>query len=191
ARHEAVVAYWPSGPVVCRCMTPSVVRIVSDQWFIRYGDDEWKKETHAAMERMTFYPPAVRKQFDYVVDWLRDWACAREHGLGTHLPQDPRWLIESLSDSTIYMSYYTIAHLVEKGTVTGSSPRAGVDAADLTPAFFDFVMLGKGDAKSAAKGTVTPELTERARREFLYWYPLDFRNSGKDLVQNHLTFMVF
>jgi leucyl-tRNA synthetase len=143
------------------------------------------------MESMSFYPPLVRKQFDYVVDWLRDWACTREHGLGTHLPQDPRWLIESLSDSTVYMSYYAIAHLLEKGTVTGSSPRQGVDAADLAPAFFDYVLLGKGDAKSAARGSVTPELADRARREFLYWYPMDFRNSGKDLVQNHLTFMVF
>ena len=29
------------------------------------------------------------------------------------------------------------------------------------------------------------------REEFLYWYPVDFRNSGKDLVQNHLSFFLF
>jgi leucyl-tRNA synthetase len=29
------------------------------------------------------------------------------------------------------------------------------------------------------------------RKEFLYWYPLDLRNSGKDLVGNHLTFSIF
>lgn len=190
-RDEAVIGYWPSAPVVCRCLTPSVVKIVSDQWFVRYGDAAWKAETHKAMESMTFYPSAVRKQFDYVVDWLRDWACTREHGLGTHLPQDPRWLIESLSDSTIYMAYYAIAHLVEKGSPSGGPERAGVDASDLTPAFFDYVFLGKGTSKDAAQGSVTAELVEAARREFTYWYPLDFRNSGKDLVQNHLTFMVF
>ncbi|RLI34109.1 leucine--tRNA ligase, partial [Candidatus Bathyarchaeota archaeon] len=27
--------------------------------------------------------------------------------------------------------------------------------------------------------------------EFLYWYPVDLRNSGKDLIQNHLTFFIF
>jgi leucyl-tRNA synthetase len=191
SRHEAVVGYWPSAPVVCRCLTPSVVKIVSDQWFIRYGEDAWKKETHAAMDRMQFYPPAVRKQFEYVVDWLRDWACTREHGLGTHLPQDPRWLIESLSDSTVYMAYYAVAHLLEKQSPSGGPARSGVDAKDLSDAFFDFVFLGKGDAKHAARGTVTPAIVEQARAEFSYWYPLDFRNSGKDLVQNHLTFMVF
>lgn len=191
SRHEAVVGYWPSGPVVCRCLTPSVVKIVSDQWFIRYGAEDWKKEAHEAMENMQFYPSLARKQFEYVVDWLRDWACTREHGLGTHLPQDPRWLIESLSDSTIYMAYYTIAQLLEKQSPSGGPARHGVDAKDLSDAFFDYVFLGKGDAKHAAKGTLTPELVERARREFTYWYPLDFRNSGKDLVQNHLTFLVF
>jgi leucyl-tRNA synthetase len=184
ARDEAVVGYWPSGPVVCRCLTPSVVKIVSDQWFIQYGDADWKAEAHAAMDRMTFYPP--------LVDWLRGWACTREHGLGTRLPQDPRWLIESLSDSTIYMSYYTVAHLLERGSVTGASgERKGVDPADLTDAFFDHVFLEKGSAKDAARGSVTVDVVERARREFAYWYPMDFRNSGKDLVQNHLTFMVF
>lgn len=29
------------------------------------------------------------------------------------------------------------------------------------------------------------------RREFEYWYPLDLRVSGKDLVQNHLTFFLY
>ncbi|HEX2021535.1 MAG TPA: leucine--tRNA ligase [Candidatus Thermoplasmatota archaeon] len=189
-RGEAVVGWWPSGPVVCRCLTPSVVKIVSDQWFVRYGEEEWKAETRAAMARMEFYPPAVRKQFENVVEWLRDWACTREHGLGTRLPQDPRWLIESLSDSTIYMAYYTFAHLLERGAVTGA-PRKGVDPNDLTPAFFDHVLLDAGKAEDAVKGTVTREVVEAAAREFRYWYPLDFRNSGKDLVQNHLTFMVF
>ncbi len=191
SRHEAVVGYWPSAPVVCRCLTPSVVKIVSDQWFIQYGDDAWKKEAHDALDRMAFYPPLARKQFEHVVDWLRGWACTREHGLGSHLPQDPRWLIESLSDSTIYMAYYTVAHLLEKQSPSGGPARYGVDAKDLSDAFFDHVLLGKGSAKDAARGTVTVDLVEKARAEFAYWYPLDFRNSGKDLVQNHLTFMVF
>jgi len=28
------------------------------------------------------------------------------------------------------------------------------------------------------------------RREFEHWYPLDLRVSGKDLIQNHLTFFL-
>lgn len=31
------------------------------------------------------------------------------------MPWDENWLIESLSDSTIYMAYYTVAHLLHGG----------------------------------------------------------------------------
>ena len=29
------------------------------------------------------------------------------------------------------------------------------------------------------------------RKEFLYWYPYDYRFSAKDLISNHLTFQLF
>lgn len=38
---------------------------------------------------------------------------------GTRLPWDEQWLIESLSDSTIYMAYYTVAHLLQGGNLSG------------------------------------------------------------------------
>ena len=40
---------------------------------------------------------------DYVLDWLKEWACTHHFGTGTRLPWDEKWVIESLSDSTIYM----------------------------------------------------------------------------------------
>lgn len=39
--------------------------------------------------------------------------------VGTKLPWDEQWLIESLSDSTIYNAYYTVAHLLQGGTFRG------------------------------------------------------------------------
>lgn len=41
---------------------------------------------------------------------------------GTRLPWDEQWLIESLSDSTIYMAYYTVAHLLQGGALNGQGP---------------------------------------------------------------------
>lgn len=41
---------------------------------------------------------------------------------GTLIPWDPQFMIESLSDSTIYMSYYTVAYLLQGGVVNGSTP---------------------------------------------------------------------
>ncbi len=169
---EADVLYELTGKVVCRCLTPSVVKIVKDQWFLAYGNQKWKEEAREALKRLKLYPEKVRGQFEYVLDWLNDWACTREFGLGSRLPWDQKWVIESLSDSTIYMSYYTIAHVVK-----------GVPLDEVNDALFDYVLLGKGKKPSAA--------AEKMREEFEYWYPMDFRNSGKDLVQNHLSFSLF
>ena len=32
---------------------------------------------------------------------------------------------------------------------------------------------------------------DRLKNEFNYWYPVDLRVSGKDLIQNHLTFFLY
>jgi leucyl-tRNA synthetase len=44
--------------------------------------------------------------------------------VGTKLPWDEQWLIESLSDSTVYMAFYTVAHLLQGGTFNGSKTNA-------------------------------------------------------------------
>jgi leucyl-tRNA synthetase len=141
-------------------------------------------DTHSALDNMRLYPETVRKQFDYVLDWLNDWACTREFGLGTKLPWDESWVIESLSDSTIYMAYYTISRYLEKEKL--------IDVDKIDDKFFDYVFLGKGEAKVLSENLNT-ELTllEKMRAEFEYWYPFDLRISGKDLVQNHLSFCLF
>lgn len=62
---------------------------------------------------METYNVETRNAFEGVLAWLNKWACARTYGLGSKIPWDPTFLVESLSDSTIYMSYYTIAHLLQ------------------------------------------------------------------------------
>ena len=79
----------------------------------------------------------------YTIDWLKEWGCSRSFGLGTKLPFDPQYLIESLSDSTIYMAYYTISHYLQ-GNIDGSEPGIlGIKISDITPDFWDYVFLGK------------------------------------------------
>jgi len=178
---EADVMYEPSGKVICRCLTECTVKIVRDQYFLAYGDPEWKALAHEALDNMGFYPEVIRKQFEYVVDWLNNWACTRKLGLGTNLPWDENWMIESLSDSTIYMAYYTIAHLIKD-----------IDPEKLDDQLFDHVFYGEGDSKEIGKDRgIDPSLIDKMRSEFLYWYPFDLRSSGKDLIQNHLTFCLF
>jgi len=54
-----------------------------------------------------------RNYFEFTIGWLCEHACSRSYGLGTNIPWDEQYLIESLSDSTIYMAYYTVAHLLQ------------------------------------------------------------------------------
>ena len=61
---------------------------------------------------MELFMPETRNGFEKNLEWLKQWACSRSYGLGSRLPWDREWLIESLSDSTIYMAYYTVAHIL-------------------------------------------------------------------------------
>jgi leucyl-tRNA synthetase len=172
---SAVMYDFDTRPVVCRCGGQVMVKILHDQWFLAYSDPAWKAEIHDQLGRMAIVPPETRAEFERTVDWLKDWACTRRVGLGTKLPWDRNWIVEPLSDSTIYMAYYTIAHHMKK-----------LPADKLTPEVFDYLLLGKG-----SPATLPKEVLDPIREEFLYWYPYDFRFSAKDLISNHLTFQLF
>ncbi|HUK93324.1 MAG TPA: leucine--tRNA ligase, partial [Methanomicrobiales archaeon] len=107
---SALLYDFDTRPVVCRCGGRVMVKILHDQWFLAYSDPAWKAEVHDQLGKMALVPTETRAEFERTVDWLKDWACTRRVGLGTKLPWDKNWIVEPLSDSTIYMAYYTIAH---------------------------------------------------------------------------------
>jgi leucyl-tRNA synthetase len=132
---------------------------------------------------MEILPEEIRAEFNNVIDWLHEKACARKSGMGTRLPWDPEWIIESLSDSVIYMAYYTIVKHIRKFNVKPEQ---------LTNSAFDYIFLGIGNSSEIAQQTgLKTDILEKMRSEFTYFYPLDSRHSGRDLVPNHLTFMIF
>lgn len=176
------IFYEFSEPVVCRCGTPCVVKMVRGQWFLNYSDPEWKKNVYRCIDQMDIIPPEYRNEFKNKVDWIKDKACARKKGLGTRLPFDRQWLIESLADSTIYMAYYIVGKFVQENFTPEQ----------MVPEMFDFVLLGKGNLEDVAeKSGIDKNILEQMRYEFEYWYPVDLRSSGKDLVPNHLLFFLF
>jgi len=175
-KYDSVVMYeFDVRPVVCRCGNKVKVKILHDQWFLKYSDPAWKAEVSDCLKGMDLVPPEVRAEFDRTVDWLKDWACTRRVGLGTRFPWDTNQLIEPLSDSTVYMAYYTIAHKIRD-----------IEPKLLTPEVFDYIFLGKKSDDLPEKKKL-----DAMREEFLYWYPYDFRFSAKDLISNHLTFQIF
>jgi leucyl-tRNA synthetase len=170
-------------PVFCRCKTECIVKIFQDQWFINYGKPEWKALAHKNLDNMEILPEELRQEFNNVIDWLHEKACARKSGMGTRLPWDKEWIIESLSDSTIYMAYYTIVKHIKAHKIQPTR---------LTNEVFDYIFLGIGDPEELAKeAKLDAAVLEEMHDEFMYFYPLDSRHSGRDLVPNHLTFMIF
>ena len=145
--------------------------IETEQFFAILSASPFSKKTYSK-----------NSSFRYVVGWLRERACARQHGLGTKLPWDKDWIVESLSDSVIYMAYYILAKFVNNESLK---------ADNLTDEFFEYVFFEKGEADAVAKNcNVSIKTIYEIRQEFSYFYPVDSRHSGRDSVPNHLTFFV-
>ncbi len=159
--------------VICRC-GGEVEVAYQDTWFLRYNDADWQAKAKEAVARLDAIPESTREQYEHTVDWLEEWPCIRNYGLGTRLPWDDDFVIEPLSDSTIYMAYYTIAHRLDE-----------VPLEELTPTFFDTLFYGE-----SAVDTPHEQALE-LREEWDYWYPVSVRCSGNDLVRNHLTFFLY
>ncbi len=179
-KYSDILLELTNSPVKCRCGTECVVKVLTNQWFLNYGDKDWKDKATKCFDGMSILPNEIVGEFHYVVGWLRERACARQHGLGTKLPWDKDWIVESLSDSVIYMAYYVISRFVNDGTIS---------AENLSKEFFDYVFLGEGSADKVSG--IEASKIEEIRKEFAYFYPVDSRHSGRDLVPNHLTFFVF
>ncbi len=185
---SAIVYSEPEKQVVSRSGDECVVAL-TDQWYLEYGEEQWRARAEKCLANMNTYHDEARRAFESTLGWLRQWACSRSFGLGTRVPWDAEFLIESLSDSTIYMAYYTVAHLLQGGDMYGKG-QPSVRPEQMTDAVWDAVFLGK--PLDAASSTGFPaDLLAEMKAEFEFWYPFDLRVSGKDLIQNHLTFALY
>ena len=149
------------------------------QWFINYGDDELKKSIRQHVENMNIQDKHLLHQLFYAINRLEEWPLSRNFGLGTTIP-GTNDLIDSLSDSTIYMAYYTISHLVTK-----------IPKEFLNNDFWDWIFLSTDDSLFNTDNEIVANISKEMRDEFRYWYPVDIRVSGKDLITNHLTMCLF
>jgi leucyl-tRNA synthetase len=184
----------PNGRVISRSADECVVAYLG-QWFLNYGqeDAEWQ---HSVMDwvsnGLNTYIPETQNQFQKNLDWLNRWACARTYGLGSKLPWDPKFLVESLSDSTIYMAYYTISHLLHTDRFGQNAGSLRIKPEQMTDEVWDYIFTRRDISNDLIKDSgISKESLHTMRREFEYWYPLDCRISGKDLIPNHLTFFLY
>ncbi len=180
---EADLMYETSREAYCRDGTKIVVSVLEDQWFLDFNAKGWKGKAYKCLKRMDLLPETMRKLFEDTFEWLDKRPAARKRGLGTPLPFDKKWIIESLSDSTIYMSFYLIKNLINKHKIKPDQ---------LLPEFFDYVYLGKGNVSNVSKKTkIKTGVLKEMRSNFDYWYPNDHRHTYVAHLSNHLSFFIF
>lgn len=185
----------PDGYVLSRSGDDCIVAHLG-QWYMDYGtaekggDGAWQKQVvdHIqAEDGLKTFTTDTKNAFEQTLAWLGPWACARSYGLGSKLPWDQSVMVESLSDSTIYMSYCTISHLLHKDIFGKEMGPAQVKPEQMTDDVWDYVFTRRKDIKC----DIPQQSLDTMQREFEYWYPLDLSTSGKDLMQNHLTFFLY
>lgn len=164
--------------VVCRCGQRVHIKRIDDQWFINYADRQLTDSTKEHCRDMTIFPAQYYENVQGVLDWYRERACVRlGNWLGTRFPFDNKWIIEAISDSTLYPLFYTISLYSNTKQITPEQ---------MTPEFFDYVVLEKGEPSAVAGSTgIDQELLEKIRKDVHYWYPLDINLGGKEHMTVH------
>ncbi|KAM9694289.1 leucine--tRNA ligase, cytoplasmic isoform 2-T2 [Trichechus inunguis] len=185
---DAFIYMEPEKQVMSRSSDECVVALC-DQWYLDYGEENWKKQTSQCLKNLETFCEETRRNFEATLDWLQEHACSRTYGLGTRLPWDEQWLIESLSDSTIYMAFYTVAHLLQGGNLhgQGESP-LDIRPQQMTKDVWDYIFFKEAPFP---KTQIPKEKLDQLKQEFEFWYPVDLRVSGKDLVPNHLSYYLY
>ncbi|KAF8494346.1 leucyl-tRNA synthetase [Russula emetica] len=177
----------PEGLVISRSADECVVALM-DQWYLDYGEPKWRADAERLLARMDTYFSETRNAFESTLAWLNQWACARTYGLGSVLPWDPQFLVESLSDSTIYMCYYTVAHLLHESIDGKVRGKLDIAPEQMTDEIWEYIFV---DGPWPANAPLRKEKADALKHEYEYFYPFDVRSSGKDLINNHLSFAVY
>ena len=180
-KEEGFIFYETSRKAQTRSGSKVIVAVLSNQWFIDYSVDWWKKASHEVVNSMFFYPEFYRNAMNDAVDWLRERPCARRRGIGTKLPFDDEWVIESLSDSTLYPIIYTnqptiseIFHLLGK----------------IPDEILEYVYNDGQEESIKHFDSDVVQLAKKARMAKDYWYGVDIRLTAAPHISNHLAFYI-
>ena len=170
----------PSRRAFTRAGNPITVAVLEDQWFLDYSSKEWKQKTHALVEKIPVYPEYFKKSIHEAIDWLEKRPCIRKRGLGTKFPlvESDEWMIEPLSDSTIYMVFYIAITHIREGKLS---------AEQLDEAFYDAALLGNKLPSNDTRSMIASKIFEEVK----YWYPNDLRHTAPAHISNHISFFLF
>ncbi len=175
----AVPFYETSRRALTRSNDDVIVANLQGQWFLKYSDRKVKDRAQKLLEKSEFFPSNLKATQKGYIEWANMRPCARKRGLGTQIPYDRDWIVEPLSDSTIYQMLYLISHLIREYNIKDEK---------LTFEVFDYLYFGIGDYSLL---DINLEFILKARSEVKYWNNLDFRYVGQPHMSNHLNFLIY
>lgn len=179
---KVVDLYLPEQEVISRSGDRCLVAVVP-QWYLKYSDPEWKSVVLDVIDGMTIHNADLRNQLCIAAENLSDWCVSREYGLGSRMPNAPNFWIDSLSDSTVYMAYYTICHMLHNDLYGDEQL---IPAEYVNDEFWNAVFFG-----APYDGPIGKAVIAEAHSQFVRYYPPRLRVSGKDLIYNHLIMSIY
>jgi len=185
-------------PITCRCGEAATIKILDDQYFIRYSDLNWKNKVERLLMRGLahdgrpiidlFSKPQVLNRLNQI----RDWAFSRKKGLGTSYWEDPSNIIEPLSDSTIFFIIQPIYHLIKNNVLFLDSN---------ANKYWDYIFFGglvpelsnncKDQDKIHEDTNMNISKLIEIRKVHLKTPIIDYYITGKDLLFNHVLFALY
>jgi leucyl-tRNA synthetase len=181
SKNQAIIMREFSEEVICRCGGNVVIKNIPDQWFIKYSDKTLTEDSKNHANSMNIFPEEYKNEIPGILEWFDDRACIRKGSwLGTEFPFKKDWIIEPISDSTLYPAYYIISKYVNANEIEPN---------EMTEDFFDYIFLGKGKSKNPS--------WLKIKSDFDYWYPVDINLGGKEhktvhfpvFLMNHVAIM--
>jgi leucyl-tRNA synthetase len=156
-----------------------IVANLQGQWFLNYSSREVKDKAQELLSESNFFPANLKESEAGYIEWANMRPCARKRGLGTQIPYDRDWIVEPLSDSTIYQMLYMISGLIRDNESIVEK---------LSFEVLDYIYFGTGAPETF---DIDKVFLSAARAQVEYWNNVDFRYVGQTHMSNHLNFLIY
>ncbi|MBL7051847.1 MAG: class I tRNA ligase family protein [Nanoarchaeota archaeon] len=152
---------------------------------IDYANTEMQQLTIDLIEGMKVYPSKYKSDLEGIIKSRlpKPFERKSEGTIGAISPFDSSKKVEALSDSNIYMEFYVISQFVNNNKI---------DAEQLNDNFFDYVILGKGQAEDVVTSSgIDLNIVNEVRQAIEEVYPVDLSVAGFEHISVHLPFSLF
>ncbi|MCX6750335.1 MAG: class I tRNA ligase family protein [Candidatus Pacearchaeota archaeon] len=152
---------------------------------INYGDPQMQQKTIELAKRMEVFPKKYKPDLENIIRTrlAKPFERKAHENVGAISPFDQTKSVEALSDSNIYMEFYAISQLINRGKLKSEN---------LTDSFFDYIYIGKGDADIVARESrISKEILEETREHVNDTYPVDISVAGFEHLSVHMPFSLF